>query len=226
MDRRFSIFTALIFMAMAFPAFAEDTKTYHAFGGTVLEVPVSFEGQDCRKMMSSMVQMSTATGRLILEGIKTICDEPIEVALPNVRAITKMKLYTTIYGESKQEEIEAVTIKVYPDTQMEMVKLWAMDRILYVDDPDGYLLEALDKYDIGYQGFRSGKTKEIKAVMKMGKRQFLFKEKADLLPIITVRPEEVVVDMPFLEGLSEDPAKQKLLSDLFLNVQQIKTKEK
>lgn len=224
MGKWFSVFTALIFMA--FPAFAEGTKIYHAFEGTALEVPISLEGSECQKMMSSMVQMSTATGVVVLEDIETMCDERVQVVLPEVRAITKMKLYTTVYGETKQEEMETVTIKVYPDTQMEMVKLWAMDRILYVDDPDGYLLEALDKYDIGYQGVRSGKTKEIKAMMKMGKRQFLFKEKVDLLPMVTVKPEEVIVDMPFLEGLSEDPAKQKLLSDLFLNVQQIKTKEK
>ena len=220
---------------------ASGDKTYHAFSGSVLNVPApeitsvresTLESAAlCQTIKSSLIQVSSSMGMAVGDEIESGCNDELQLTLPGVKRITTLSLERTMYigyegaesAQTDQTDLAPVTIKVYPDDQLNGLKIWAMMNVLYIKDAEGHLIEALDRYDIGYHFRQSGLSADKSVELTAGHGKIIFKEETAVLPMIKAMPALVTVEMPFLQGLSNDPAKQKVLAELFLNLKKTKT---
>ena len=111
--------------------------------------------------------------------------------------------------------LPAIPITIYPNNIMDRIQQLSVDIFFYVDDPNGYLIDTFEYYDITYKRKNLIKSDTEVAILKVNYMTFVFREKTNLLPLVRSTEDTIFIEIPFLENLLNDPRNQKFLLALF-----------
>ncbi|WP_282011514.1 hypothetical protein [Nitrospina watsonii] len=186
-------------------------SAYHRFGGATLSVPFEYVVADCSHIRSQLFRKQNTHSVPATEVVASECNRDIEVTLPEVSDPSRFELVIEVNKGERWEHLDTIAITGFPRDMFKSFRQWAKEHKLMVADSEGKLEAFLKEQDIPYISAFGFEPPSPSAVMKVGKREYVFNEIETPFPKIWIKDDQVVFELRFLDQLSTNPLAQKEL---------------
>ncbi|MCF8720925.1 hypothetical protein [Nitrospina gracilis] len=201
----------LLFPSIAFTALPRQSK-YHQFGGTTLSVPNGYKVNECTQIRSQLFRKQNTSSIPVTQVTESTCEADIEVTLPDVNdALQHFDLVIEVNKGERWEHLDTIPITGFPRDMFKAFREWAKEHKLMVADSEGKLEAFLKEQEIPYTSAFGFEPPSPRAIMKVGKREYVFNEIETPFPKIWIKDNQVIFELRFLDQLSTNPLAQKEL---------------
>ncbi len=205
------LFAILVLPAPVLSALPQQSE-YHQFGGATLSVPNEYKTSNCTQVRSQLFHKQNTNSVPVTQVAESACESDIEVTLPDVHeTLQHFDLVIEVNKGERWEHLDTIPITAFPRDMFKSFREWAKDHKLMVADSEGKLEAFLKEQEIPFTSAFGFEPPSPRAIMKVGKREYVFNEIETPFPKIWIKDRQVIFELRFLDQLSTNPLAQKEL---------------
>lgn len=200
-----------LFLPSLVTAALPQRNQYHKFGGTTLTVPFDYDVPACNKIRSQLFRKENTNSVPATQVAESPCGRDVEVQLPEVEKASPFELVIEVKRGERWELLDTVVITGFPRDMFKAFRQWAENNKLMVADSEGKLEAFLKEQGIPFTTAFGFEPPSPQAIMKVGKREYVFNEVESPFPKIWIKDNQVVFELQLLDQLPTNPLAQKEL---------------
>lgn len=210
-------FSLLVIIAMSgipslstpvYSAPSKNIQTLYHFGEQKLTFPLDHGYLQCQKVRSQLFKRIDTVSVPVSEITSTSCNKPITVELPKVESAATYMLIIELQAGGHWDHIKTHKIQIYPKDIFNGLRQWSKRNKLLVSDSEGKLEAFFKEKRISFESTFGFATPHPTALMKVGEREYLFRESNPPFPKVVIEKNKVTFDLPVLDTLKTNPVVQ------------------